>query len=749
MARIVKFIRDCSLRRCDDLFPSQKKDTYINASLKQQSCIDYMLVSMGCNVTSFVVLDPNINFSDHVPLMMSLCASHKGDDVRPAKNASSEQSFLRWDKADRASYYYFTGSKLEPLARTIDNTLQAYDLNINKFPANSIHDFIDSAYDTISSVLKFGGNMFVPERKKKFYKFWWDEELKLLKEASIDSDKLWKAAGKPRHGQLFTKRQSCRAQYRARLRQKESQGKESYTNDLHEALLTKNNTAFWRCWRSQFESRSKCSQVDGSVDPDFIVNKFASHFQKACSCNDLSRAESLRLEYLNSSVNYHGLPITSEHAIDTELVSNVIVKLKHGKAKDINDLTAEHLYYSHPSLCVALAKLFQLMLLCSHVPDGFRHNYIVPVPKPKELHSKSLECNDFRGIAISPIISKVFEHCLLDRFSYFLKSSDNQFGFKKGVGCSFAIRAVRSIVDKIVQGGSTANLCALDMSKAFDKVNHYALFLKLMKRKIPNGLLALLVSWFSECYSCVKWDSVFSDIFRVEFGVRQGSVLSPFCLPYILMTLQNPVRLSIGLYIVLYADDILLLTSSVCQLQRLLKMCEQELDAIDMVVNASKSCCVRIGPRNNVDCTPISMSSGDNIMWVDELRYLGVYIVRSRVFKCSLDMAKKSFYRAANSVFGKIGRIASEEVTLQILDSKCIPVLLYGLEACPLLKSDKSSLDFAIDRFFMKLFKTSSIQIVRLCQSYFNFELPSVRWEKRVTKFEQKLLNSDNLFCKL
>ena len=135
---------------------------------------------------------------------------------------------------------------------------------------------------------------------------------------------------------------------------------------------------------------------------------------------------------------------------------------------------------------------------------------------------------------------------------------------------------------------------------------------------------------------------------------------------------------------------------------------------------------------------------------MDELRYLGVYIVRSRVLKCSLDKAKKSFYRAANSVFGKIGRIASEEVALQIMDSKCIPMLLYGLEACPLSKSsDRSSLDSAINRFFMKLFHTSSINIVRLCQSFLNFELPSVRWEKRVAKFEQKLPNSQNLFCKL
>ena len=102
-----------------------------------------------------------------------------------------------------------------------------------------------------------------------------------------------------------------------------------------------------------------------------------------------------------------------------------------------------------------------------------------------------------------------------------------------------------------------------------------------------------------------------------------------------------------------------------------------------------------------------------------------------------------------NSVFVKIGRIASEEVTLQMMDNKCIPMLLDGLEACPLLKSERSSLDFAIDRFSMKLFQTSYINIVRHCQPFLNFELPSVRWEKRVAKFEQKLLNSQNLLCKL
>jgi len=83
-----------------------------------------------------------------------------------------------------------------------------------------------------------------------------------------------------------------------------------------------------------------------------------------------------------------------------------------------------------------------------------------------------------------------------------------------------------SIVDGYVVKGSTANLCAIDISKAFDRVNHFALLTKLMKRLIPVLLLHLLESWLLS-YSCVKCTRSFSLFFKLEFGVRQGSVLSP------------------------------------------------------------------------------------------------------------------------------------------------------------------------------------------------------------------------------
>ena len=79
---------------------------------------------------------------------------------------------------------------------------------------------------------------------------------------------------------------------------------------------------------------------------------------------------------------------------------------------------------------VILGKLFQLILLCKQVPAWFGHSYIVPFPKPKDCITKALTCEDFRGITISLIISKLFEYCLKEKTEFF-QTNNNQFGFKK------------------------------------------------------------------------------------------------------------------------------------------------------------------------------------------------------------------------------------------------------------------------------------------------------------------------------
>ena len=110
--------------------------------------------------------------------------------------------------------------------------------------------------------------------------------------------------------------------------------------------------------------------------------------------------------------------------------------------------------------------------------------------------------------------------------------------------------------------------------------------------------------------------------------------------------------------------------------------------------------------------------------------------------------AKRCLYRAANAIFGKIGRLASEEVTLHLLKTKCIPVLLYGLEALQLTKSQISSIDFVINRFFMKMFNTNNIEIVKCCQQEFCFSLPSVTLARCTENFLGKLRQCENLLVK-
>ena len=97
--------------------------------------------------------------------------------------------------------------------------------------------------------------------------------------------------------------------------------------------------------------------------------------------------------------------------------------------------------------------------------------------------------------------------------------------------------------------------------------------------------------------------------------------------------------------------------------------------------------------------------------------------------------SKKSFHRSINSIFGKVGRLASEEVILQLVKTKCLPILLYGIECYPLTKADARSLDFAVTRFLMKMFRTVNMDVINDCPLYFDFMLPSELLVKRKSNF--------------
>jgi len=76
-------------------------------------------------------------------------------------------------------------------------------------------------------------------------------------------------------------------------------------------------------------------------------------------------------------------------------------------------------------------------------------------------------------------------------------------------------------------------------------------------------------------------------------------------------------------------------------------------------------------------------TSGHVITWSNDIRYLGVYLTANNVYSCSFSHAKRSFYRAFNGIFGSVGRVASEEVVVELMKKKCLPILYYARSYSP------------------------------------------------------------------
>jgi len=112
---ICAFTKSHNLLRCDDLFPSEKHPIYVNEPLNRESYIDYIFVSRECQVNKFSVSDPDINFSDHLPLLttVSYIASPAVDKTKAKQsNGITTQMQLRWDWADIGSFYNYSGDHL-------------------------------------------------------------------------------------------------------------------------------------------------------------------------------------------------------------------------------------------------------------------------------------------------------------------------------------------------------------------------------------------------------------------------------------------------------------------------------------------------------------------------------------------------------------------------------------------------------------------------------------------------------------
>jgi len=108
----------------------------------------------------------------------------------------------------------------------------------------------------------------------------------------------------------------------------------------------------------------------------------------------------------------------------------------------------------------------------------------------------------------------------------------------------------------------------------------------------------------------------------------------------------------------------------------------------------------------------------ETITWASELPYLGLVMKSGKNFKCCFHLKKIKFFRSVNGILSKLGSAPPINITLTLLNTNCNPILLYGLEALKLTKSDVNALSLPFNSVYMKLFQSFNKTVIRQCQFY-------------------------------
>ena len=197
-------------------------------------------------------------------------------------NISSQcnEKALRWDKGDTDSYYYMTGELLYPIYNTL------LDCTVSKNSIGLTNDVLDQLYMSTVGALLYASECCIVTIPRNCLKFWWSSDLSNLKKQSIFSHNSWLTAGKPLSGITAENKNKDKLRYKLVIKKAKDEASSVVSDKLHETLVEKNSTCFWKSWKNKVCNNLKSKiRLEGNLSPQRAVDEFVSFFEKVTAPN--------------------------------------------------------------------------------------------------------------------------------------------------------------------------------------------------------------------------------------------------------------------------------------------------------------------------------------------------------------------------------------------------------------------------------------------------------------------------------
>ena len=432
--------------------------------------------------------------------------------------------------------------------------------------------------------------------------------------------------------------------------------------------------------------------------PD-IAEEFADHFSTLLNYPRVNAEQPPYNEYLPSAHSKDAFTIS------TNDINTAISMLKTNKTSDPFHLVAEHFIHSeNDNLNVWICDVFNQFFESSTTPNDLSKSRIIRIVKSMKKSLKSP--NNYRGISIIPVLTKILEYVIIIKCPAITESHSSQYGFKENSSTLHAEYIINETIKMYHSKNSPVYICSLDAEKAFDSCNWNILFNKLRTEKnIPENVIAVIRSLYEKGTGQVNYNKCTSTEFTISQGVRQGSILSPYLYnlytELLLKEMETNCKFGTSIYgiftaIVMYADDIILMSPTLSGLQKLANLCNDYSNKNGISLNPEKTELLISG---NPLTTRSLFLDHFKIHPQQSLKHLGFkWTLHIRSHQATVETENiqeriNNFWTIIHTLINSGIKFCHPETIVSLFKSLPIPTLTYGIELCTLSESLLKKLD--------------------------------------------------------